>query len=297
VSDPAVGFIGAGILGQGLALALSASGYTVAAVSSRTAASAQDLASRIPGCSARDSQKVAEECGLVFVTTPDDVIGTVAGQVLWRKGQGVVHCNGTHTLRVLEPATARGAMAGSFHPFQTFGGLATPEEAAGRLQGVTFSVDAPGWLRETLEEMARRLGGRAVTVKPKDRPLYHTSAALSSGYMVAVIKASADLWEMLGVSQEDALATILPLARATLTSLESAGIQGGVTGPLVRADEGTVRRHLDALRERLPHLVPLYCALARESLPLAEGRVGRERAAVMDRLLQEFEAGGGEPLP
>ena len=297
MSDPEVGFIGAGILGKGLALALSAAGYTVAAVSSRTAASARDLASRIPGCSARDSQQVAEECGLVFVTTPDDVIGTVAGEVVWRRGQGVVHCNGTHTLRVLEPATGRGALAGSFHPFQTFGGLATPEEAAVRLQGVTFSVDASDWLRETLDEMARRLGGRAVTVKPEDRPLYHTSAALSSGYMVAVIKASADLWEMLGVSQEEALATILPLARATLTSLESAGIQGGVTGPLVRADEGTVRRHLESLRERLPHLVALYCALARESLPLAEGRVGRERAAVMDRLLREFEAGGGEALP
>lgn len=296
MSDLAVGFIGAGILGKGLALALSASGYTVAAVSSRTAASARDLASRIPGCSARESQQVAEECGLVFVTTPDDVIGTVAGEVVWRRGQGVVHCNGTHTLRVLDPATGRGAIAGSFHPFQTFGGLATPEEAAGRLQGVTFSVDASGWLRDILEEMARRLGGRAVTVKPEDRPLYHTSAALSSGYMVAVIKASADLWEMLGVSQEEALATILPLARATLTSLES-GIQGGVTGPLVRADEGTVRQHLESLQERLPHLVPLYCALARESLPLAEGRVGGERAAVMDRLLWEFEAAGSEVRP
>ena len=295
--DPAVGFIGAGILGKGLALALSAAGYSVAAVSSRTAASARDLASRIPGCSPRDSQQVADECGLVFVTTPDDVIGTVADQVLWRKGQGVVHCNGTHTPQVLEPATRRGALAGAFHPFQTFGGLATPEGAAARLQGVTFSVDAAQGLRETLEEMAGRLGGRAVAVKPQDRPIYHTAAALSSGYMVAVIKASADLWEMLGVSREEALATILPLARATLASLESAGIQGGVTGPLVRADEGTVRRHLEALGERAPHLVPLYCALARESLPLARERVGRERAGVMDRMLREFEAGRREALP
>jgi predicted short-subunit dehydrogenase-like oxidoreductase (DUF2520 family) len=292
-----VGFIGAGILGKGLALALSAAGYRVAAVSSRTAASARDLASRIPGCNPRDSQQVADECGLVFVTTPDDVIGTVADQVLWRKGQGVVHCNGTHTPQVLEPATRRGALAGAFHPFQTFGGLATPEGAAARLQGVTFSVDAAQGLRETLEEMAGRLGGRAVAVKPQDRPIYHTAAALSSGYMVAVIKASADLWEMLGVSREEALATILPLARATLASLESAGIQGGVTGPLVRADEGTVRRHLEALGERAPHLVPLYCALARESLPLARERVGRERAGVMDRMLREFEAGRREALP
>ncbi len=292
--DPAVGFIGAGILGKGLALALSASGYRVAAVSSRTDASARDLASRIPGCSPRDSQQVADECGLVFVTTPDDVIGVVADQVLWREGQGVLHCNGTHTPQVLEPAARRGALAGAFHPFQTFGGLATPEEAAGRLQGVTFSVDAPPGLRETLEEMAARLGGRAVSVKPQDRPIYHTAAALSSGYLIAVIKASADLWEMIGASREEALSTILPLARAALDSLESAGIQGGVTGPLVRADEGTVRRHLEALRERAPHLVPLYCALARESLPLARERVGGERADVMDRLLREFEERRGE---
>ena len=291
MADSTVGFIGAGILGKGLALALSVAGYTVAAVSSRTDASARDLASRIPGCSPGDSQQVADGCGLVFITTPDDVIGSVAQEVRWREGQGVVHCNGTHTLDVLAQASGRGALAGAFHPFQTFGGLSTPEEAAGRLRGATFSVDAPPGLRETLEEMAGRLGGRAVTVEPGDRPIYHTSAALSSGYLVSVIKASADLWGMLGASQEEALATILPLARATLDSLESAGVQGGVTGPLVRADEGTLRRHLEALQERAPALVPLYCALARESLPLARERVGPERAQAVDRLLREFEAG------
>jgi predicted short-subunit dehydrogenase-like oxidoreductase (DUF2520 family) len=288
--EPAIGFIGAGILGKGMALALSARGYRVAAVSSRTLASAEDLASRIPGCrAAQDGQEVAESCRLVFITTPDDVMGAVAAAVRWRQGQGVVHCNGTHSPQVLDAATRWGALVGSFHPFQTFAGLADPEEAAARLEGVTFSLEAGSWLRDTLEEMAVRLGGRAVSIKPEDRPLYHTSAVFSSGYLVALIKTSADIWEVLGVSQEEALATILPLARAALSALETSGIRDGVTGPLVRGDVGTVRRHMESLRTRLPHLLPLYCALSRESLPLAEQRVGREKRRAMERLVEEYE--------
>ena len=51
--DPAIGFIGAGVLGKGLALALAAKEYRVVAAYSRSAVSAQQLAdqvARLPGC-------------------------------------------------------------------------------------------------------------------------------------------------------------------------------------------------------------------------------------------------------
>ena len=78
--NPDIGFIGAGALGKGLALALAARGYPVAAVSSRSMSSARDLADRIAAgshnryCDALASpQEVADRCRLVFITTPDGV--------------------------------------------------------------------------------------------------------------------------------------------------------------------------------------------------------------------------------
>ena len=80
--DLAIGFIGIGVLGKGLPLALSARGYRVAGAYSRSAASAQWLADRIPGCDVYPSaQELASAVDLMFITTPDSIIGEVASEV------------------------------------------------------------------------------------------------------------------------------------------------------------------------------------------------------------------------
>ena len=288
-SEPRMGFVGAGTLGNGLAQALEAVGYPVVAVSSRSPSSAQRLASRITGCQAlAGPQDVAERCDLVFVTTPDDAIDQVAGQVRWREGQGAVHCSGALSLEVLEPAARMGASTGSLHPFQTFACLEGAEEAVERLQGISFAIEAQGWLLSALEGMISRLGGTSKRLRPKDRALYHSSAILSCGYLVALLRAAMDTWEDMGVSAEEALEVILPLARTTLANVSRAGAQASVTGPMARGDVATVRRHLEALEARVPHLLPLYCSLTRESLPLVRDRISPETHKALELLSWEF---------
>ena len=83
--NPRIGFIGAGTLGKGLALALADRGYQVVAVSSRSRSSAEDLAARIPGCEPlAGPQELADRCHLVFITTPDEIINQVASRVASR---------------------------------------------------------------------------------------------------------------------------------------------------------------------------------------------------------------------
>ncbi len=284
-----IGFIGAGTLGNGLALALAARGYRVVAVSSRSPSSAEDLAGRIPGCEAlARPQELADICDLAFITTPDDVISQVAAQVQWHHGQGVVHCSGAEPLDILEPAARLGAITGSFHPFQTFACLEAHEETVERLEGTTFSVEGQGWLLAFLEGVAHRLGGKAILVRPEDRAIYHASAVMSCGYLVALLKAAADIWQAMGVPQDEALPVILHLASSTLTNLSRAGIDATVTGPLVRGDTTTVQRHLEALESRLPRLISLYCSLSLESLPLAQERVSREKLEAMEKLIKDY---------
>ena len=286
--DPRIGFIGAGTLGKGLALALASEGYRIVAVSSRSSSSAEDLAARITGCEAlASSQELADRCDLVFITTPDEVINQVTSRVEWRRGQGVVHCSGAESLDVLESAARLGALTGSFHPFQTFACLETPEEAVERLEGITFSIEGQGWLLGFLEKIASQLGSGAIRPRPEDRAIYHASAVMSCGYLVALLKAAADMWQVMGVPPEEALSIVLPLAKSTLTNISRAGIDASVTGPLVRGDIPTLRSHLEALESRLPQLVPLYCSLSRESLPLARERVSAEKLEAMDQLIAE----------
>ena len=270
MNDPRIGFVGAGTLGNGLAMACASVGQRVVAVASRSPASAEALASRVPGSRAYDSaQEVADACDLVFITTPDEAIGSVVSDVRWRPAHGVAHCSGAHSLDVLEAASAQSASVGSLHPYQTFACLDTHGEAAARLRGATVCVDGDGWLLGFLDGLAVRLGARALRVDPKNRALYHASAVMACGHLVSLLSAACDLWESMGVTREEALHAVLPLAGATLSNVSRHGLSAGFTGPVARADLETLRRHLEAIESGRPGLAALYRELAWGSLALS----------------------------
>ena len=292
--DATIGFIGAGVLGKGLALALAQHGYRVAAVSSRTLESAQWLAHRIPGCRAlATGQELADAVDLVFITTPDSVISQVAGSILWRRGQAVVHCCGAASTELLASAADSGAVTGAFHPFQTFAGLDTPEETVQRLSGVTFAVAGDGWLPGYLSRLAHDLEGHPISIADPDRPLYHASAVMVCGYMVALMQAAAELWEEIGFSPEEAIKALYPLSRATMENVGRSGLVGAVTGPVPRGDTETIHSHLESLFQRVPDLVPLYSSLVRASLPLGARRgVGPDGLLAIEELIDHYSSAG-----
>ena len=300
---PTVGFIGAGALGTTLAVALSSVGWKVNAVASRSYASALRLARLIPGCTAQvEPQAVVDRCRIVFLTVPDDVITHMASSLAWPTDRGVVHCSGAGTTELLSPAATVGALSGSFHPLQTFTSLPTDKDASvlpavaqARLEGVTFAVEGKGWLREALDAMASDLSGRTIEVEPADRPLYHASAVMSCGALVALLRSAAALWQKMGVDDETALQAIIPLARATLENAAALGPEAAVTGPIVRGDVATLRRHLAALQVRAPEVLPLYIELTRASIPLASA-LGGQKLRELDCLLAEFEEAASQPM-
>ena len=290
--DLAIGFIGIGVLGKGLPLALSARGYRIAGAHSRSAASAQWLADRIPGCDVYPSgQALADAVDLVFITTPDSVISDVAAAVDWRPGQAVVHCCGAASTGLLAPAKKLGALTGAFHPFQTFAGVQNPDESADRLAGVTFAVSAEGWLAEYLHDMARVLGGYSVVIADELRPIYHAAAVLGCGYLVALLQGAVDLWEEMGFSAEEAVRALYPLANATLDNVARHGISAAATGPVMRGDAVTLRSHLESVFLRMPELLPVYSSLARASFPLAvKHGVGPDQLTAMEELVDHYVA-------
>ena len=220
-----IGFIGIGVLGRGLSLALAERGYRVVGAHSRSKASARWLADRIPGCDVYASvQALSDASGLVFITTPDSAIEDVTRSVNWRSGQGVVHCYGGASIELLKSAAQQGAMTGAFHPFQTFAGLASPEEAAARLSGVTFAVDGEGWIGGYLHSIAEDLDGHSVSISGEDRPLYHAAAVFGCGYLVALLKTAVSLWETMGFSPEQAIQALIPLSSATLGNVAREGV-------------------------------------------------------------------------
>jgi predicted short-subunit dehydrogenase-like oxidoreductase (DUF2520 family) len=273
-------------VGTALAVRLNHSGYSVAAVSSRSRASAQKLARAAGGVRVFDSsQDVADNTDLVFITTPDDAIAPVAGQVNWHAGQSVVHCSGADSVASLQPAREAGAQVGAFHPLQTFAGV---NQAIDNIPGSTFALEAEGPLLKTLQEMAEALGGHWVVLKASDKVIYHASAVIACNYLVTLVKLAGDLWQSFGVSPSQATRALLPLLHGTLHNIETIGIPNCLTGPIARGDIGTINKHLDALAQTAPHLLTTYRELGRQTVPiaLAKGKIDQSQAKELESVLR-----------
>ncbi len=271
-----IGFIGAGTVGTALAVHLSQRGYPVVAVASLEFA--ERLAGMVPDCKVYpEPQGVADTAQLVFVTTPDDAIAPVVAGLRWHPGQSVVFCSGAASSDILEPARRAGAHVGGFHPLQTFA-----------------SVEAEEPLLSVLQGMAQALGGSWIKLGANDKVLYHAGAVMACNYYITLIKLATDLWQEFGVAPNQAVKALMPLIRGTLSSLENVGLPHCLTGPIARGDVGTVRKHMKAIRERAPGLLPLYRELARHTVPiaLAKGGIGPEQAEEVYRFLGGAHLGG-----
>jgi len=280
------GFIGAGTTGTALGVRLSQKGWPVVAVSSRTLSSAQKLAGLVPNCQVcHTAQELADAAELVFITTPDDVVAQVCGEVQWREGQSVVHCSGAHSVDILEPARKLGAAVGSFHPLQTF---ADVDQAVENLPGSTFALEAEEPLLSTLKELTSLLNGNWVELKPGDKVLYHAAAVFACNYLVTLVKLALDLWLDFGVSPEEATRALLPLLKGTIKNIDTIGLPDCLTGPVARGDLGTIERHLSSLEARNSSLLTTYKELGLQTIPiaLAKGKIDERKAEEMKALLR-----------
>lgn len=281
-----IGFIGAGRLATGLALALIRHGVPVAAVASRSTSSAARFSHRIPGCRQLSAPELAAHCRVVFVTVPDDAIADVVRSVPWHSDQAVVHCSGATEISALQAAADAGARVGGFHPVQAF---TDPDSAAATLPGCTISIEAAQPLRQTLEELATKLQCRHIDLPPGCRARYHAAAGYASQHINVLLREATNIFASFGVEEASAVRALLPLLKGIVASIETQGIAQGMPGPVSRGDVGTVQRHVEALAALGDDTAHLYRELTRRSIALAleRGSIDAARAAQLADVLKE----------
>jgi len=281
-----LGFIGAGTVGTALAVRMNSKDYRVIAVSSRSQASSGKLAEAVIGChSYVNKQDVADAAELIFITTPDDAIASVAAETQWHRGQSVVHCSGALSTGILEPAGKLGARVGAFHPLQTF---ASVEQAIENIPGSTFAIEAEEPLSGILKDMATALDSHWIELKANDKVAYHAAAVIACNYLVTLVKLATDLWQSFNIPQPQAVQALLPLIRGTIHNIETIGIPHCLTGPIARGDTETIKKHLGNLQRVAPALLPTYQELGRQTIPIAldKGKINQHQAEELEAILK-----------
>jgi len=281
--------VGPGKVGSALARLLTQAGWEFVGAAGRSHGSAR-AACDFAGCGLATTRpaEVGRCADLVFITTPDDIIAEVcrlaAESGAFGEGSVVAHCSGVHPSTLLEPARARGASVGSIHPLQSF---ATARQAVDILPGSFFCIEGDSAAVKLLCEVADTLDGHVISIPTEQKVLYHAAAVFACNFLVAVENAALKVSEAAGIGRAEALRSLLPLIKGTVSNLEKAGIPQCLTGPIARGDIETTQRHVAALAEKAPQLLDLYKTLGVETVEVAraKGTLAEDRAKALLKLL------------
>lgn len=227
--------VGAGRAGTSFELALRDAGHVVRVVH-------------------HDELERIGEPDLILLCVPDDEIATVSAAIESKPSRVVAHVAGSRTLGVLSghPRVA------SLHPLMA---LPSGPLGAKRLVGATYCVAGD----PLIEQVARSLNGRLITLSDEQRTLYHATASVASNHLVALMGHVRNLAEAAGLTLDD----FMPLAEQSLRDVSELGPDAALTGPASRGDMSTIDAHLAAIPETERST---YVAMANAAFELAEQR-------------------------
>ena len=268
ITNPKIGIIGAGRVGSSFASATYPDGEIVAASSRRPEHRAW-LSKRLPNIAIVDNAiKVAQLADLIFITTSDAAIKPVCDSIQWQPHHHVIHCSGALTLSVLEAARNAGARVAGFHPLQTFPGYGNPD----RLSNIGYAIDCNDEaLTAWLQSFASSHNSNTFTIEGETaHAAYHASAVLACGLLAGLVGISAELWQHAGIDRERALQLLAPILKSTIEAIADDGLPDAISGPYVRGDVETIRKHLNITQALNPETSRAYAALALAQLHIAD---------------------------
>ncbi|MAQ19546.1 MAG: hypothetical protein CMN30_32690 [Sandaracinus sp.] len=219
----------------------------------------------------------AVEAEVVVLAVPDAAIEDAARVVLAAAAGSpvVLHCAGARGVDAYGPLPGerRDVAFGALHPLVSF---AHPERPP-TLGGTSFAVAGPPRARAAGRELAERCGAQPMGRGPAGihGPAYHAAAALVANGAAALAFVGVGILRGEGLSKRAAEEALGALLISVGENVRTLGVPAALTGPVMRGDRETVRRHRAALgrgndaRRAYDALVPLIerCAAALQRKP------------------------------
>lgn len=236
--------IGPGHVGRGLSRAFRASEVEVLGVHGKR-----------PSGMATSSGALPEEmagANVIIVSVRDPQLDDAMEELTAAARSGLIG-RGTvilHTSAIAEPEGLRslseaGFPGGTFHPLVPF---SDPEVSAELLRQGWIGIDGDNAARNASRRLAGRLGARTLDIPAGKKAAYHAAAVISSNFPVVLASVAGHLMHDIGISDASAYQAVESLMSGALANMKSALPDDVLTGPVVRGDTETVRKHLSGLQ-------------------------------------------------
>ncbi len=280
--------LGAGRAGRGLARALRASGVTLAGLHGRRTDAGEDIVTAGPlPASLRDATAilVAVRDAQLDQALGELLAGSLPDEAVFLQASGSAEPAASADVRT------SGHAYGTFHPLLP---LSDPARAMDLFRGGWVGVGGDPPAAAAARRLAAALGARTIEIPVESRARYHAAAVMASNFPTVLAALAERLLAESGVDTGAGRAAVRSLMAAAVGNLRNTPPEKALTGPIVRGDVETVRRHLEAL-EGEPSTAAVYHCISRAALQLLResgGWLDDERADEMQRAL---ERGTGSP--
>ena len=250
--------VGLGPVGTTLATELANIGYKPLFLLDKQDKKATKLAKQLHATAITKIEEIQPKTRLILLTVPDPEIRKVARNLSklkldWNKIV-VIHTSGPLGPDELQPLARLGAGIVACHPYQTF----PRQRKITNLQDVTFGITGNSRGIAEARKLVKAMGGQLLLVSPEKRTLYHLSAVFASGCIATDLWMSTHILQSLGITKSQAQKVLYPITLRTVLNAFSFGTEAAVTGPAVRKDMNTVKKHLRALKKEFPEFAEAY---------------------------------------
>jgi predicted short-subunit dehydrogenase-like oxidoreductase (DUF2520 family) len=242
--------IGSGNVATHLSAAFKNAGHRIAQVYSRDMQNAALLAYHVGAEAIDDLKSITADTDIFIIAAKDDAIAEVIPQLSGFK-KLIAHTSGAVDMQLIQNITEQ---AGVFYPLQTFS--KTKElnfrEVPLCIEGATEDIT------KELEELARSISNNVYRVSSAQRKILHLAAVFACNFTNHLYTISQQLLAQNNMSFD----MLRPLIIETADKIKEHSPADVQTGPAVRNDEQTMKKHLQMLSN--PKLQELYTLLSQD---------------------------------
>jgi predicted short-subunit dehydrogenase-like oxidoreductase (DUF2520 family) len=188
---------------------------------------------------------------IIIVAVPDQKLKNVLCKIECSSETLVVHTAGSISMDVFPDRIKR---KGIFYPLQTFS-----KERKIVFNNLPFLLESSDKQSSVvLKKLAESIGGKAYFVDNEHRKMLHLAAVFSCNFTNHMLTIGKDITLKSGFPFE----ILRPLVEETISKAMELGPENSQTGPAVRNDKNTIRKHLELLSFD-PELQKIYNGMTR----------------------------------
>lgn len=278
-----IGIIGAGKVGTSLGKYFASSNLSLTGFFDSVTESAKEAADFTNTRYYEDLSMIVKESDALFLTVPDGLINQVWNMIkdMPLNGKFVCHCSGALLAADAFPeAKEKGAYAYSVHPLFA---VSDKYHSYKELPNAFFTIEGDPE-KNDIKEMFEELGNPVCQIDSSNKVRYHLAATIASNHVVALMDQSIAMLQECGFDEAGARKALSPIVRGNVNHILEDGTTASLTGPVERADESTIIKHLHCLDEEDQKL---YRLLSKKLVAIGKRKNPERDYSILEKQLNQ----------